>query len=290
MATTDLASPPTTTAGYALGQARGRAYADLCRFRVSRVPCLIVLAAGPGAERRSVAVAGCLLVLASTSMAGACNDLADRESDRANGRTDRPLVSGVLTPRAVTGVVIAGAIAVALAQAGLPQPDGLVVTAMAMVVALASSTEPIALQRRGVLGLLALGFGYFTLPMALVAGVGSLAAVWPLALLGAAVVAHKDVRDEHGDRLAGKRTLVVRHGVRSMSRRAALLGGMGLAGLVATLGVGAWTAPAVLAEGALVLMAVQGHTLRRWTWARLAVVTAATMLALHVGASTITGT
>lgn len=274
------ASRSASPAAFGQGQQLGAAYASLCRFQVARVPCAVAVTAALAAGRPLAAMAAAALVLASCSIACARNDLADLEADRVNERWERPLAAGRLPLSAVGRVTRVAATVIVAAQLALPQPDGLVVTAVAAVIAIASAVEPVALQRRGVLGLLALGLGYFALPVALGGGVGLLASAWPLALLGAAVVGHKDVRDEPGDRATGKATVVVRRGVRSMARRMAILGASGGLALTVTMGPGPWSATAAVTVGALAAMGARGHTPRRWTTAKLGMFATALLVAL----------
>jgi 4-hydroxybenzoate polyprenyltransferase len=289
-----VTAPAASVAGPPIGEAlraryrsdhhRGRSLAELCRLRIARVP-MVVFAAGTVGSAASVAqlVAGVVLIAAACAAAAALNDRADVASDRRNGRTDRPLVSGALDPYDVTSVVRGAALVALVAQAGLPQPTGMVVTAGAAVVGLASAVEPVALQRRGLVGLITLAIGYLVLPIGLAAGLGAAAGALPLALLGAGVLAHKDVRDEAGDRAAGKRTLLVQVGHRRMTAVAAVTSAAGLVGLAVALGAGVWIAPAVWVVGELTMMAIRGHSTRGWRRARLALVVAAVVIGVGIG-------
>lgn len=267
---------------YRSSQQRGQAVAELCRLQISRVPCLVMLATAWAAGTGVVAgMAGVGLIVASCAIGAAMNDRADVVSDQLNGRHDRPLVSGALGPRDV-GFVIAGAAAVVVvAELFLPQPNGLLVAAAASFVAWGSACAPLALQRRGLVGLVALAAGYLVLPILLVIGIDRWGAIMPLALLGAGVLAHKDVRDEVGDRAAGKRTLLVHLGYRRMSWAAVGLGITGVALLVFTIGAGAWVAPAVGVLGGLLALARAGHAPPVWLAARGALVLTAVLVGIH---------
>lgn len=268
---------------YRSAHEKGRALAELCRLQISRVPCAVMTmtALAAGTEARAV-VSGLGTIGASCVVGAALNDRADLTCDRLNRRDDRPLATGALCGRDVWMVVGIASSAIVVAQFGLPQPAGLTVTTVAVFVAWASSCEPLALQRRGLVGLVALAVGYLVLPITLVLGPGRILVLAPLAALGAGVLAHKDVRDEMGDRGAGKRTLLVRVGHRRMALDAALLGLVGLVGLGLTIGPGWWCLPAGTAVVALGLMARRGHVPALWSLARSALVVTAVVVGVHV--------
>ncbi len=268
---------------YVDGRDRGRALGELCRLRNMRVPWLIFVVVGVGAGLGLPAlVAGVVVIGAAGAAAAALNDRADVASDRANGRFDRPLVSGLLSDRDVIGVVVGAGLAALAVQPVLPQPTGLAVTVLALVVGAASACEPVALQRRGLVGLLALGLCYLVLPVALAAGWAPALHAIPLAVVGAGVLAHKDARDERGDRLAGKATLVVRVGSRPMARIAFAATMVGAAGLAATLRLGWWILPALVVAVEMGRMARAGHDPERWMRARVALVALALVVAVGV--------
>jgi 4-hydroxybenzoate polyprenyltransferase len=240
-----------------------------------RVPWSVFVVAGVGVGLGLPAlVVGVVVIGAAGGAPAALNDRADVASDRANGRFDRPLVSGLLSDRDVIGVVVGAGLAALAVQPVLPQPTGLAVTVLALVVGAASACEPVALQRRGLVGLLALGLCYLVLPVALAAGWAPALHAIPLAAVGAGVLAHKDARDERGDRLAGKATLVVRVGSRPMARiafAATMVGVAGLAVSCASAGGScprswwrwrwdAWPGPATIPSGGC------GPGWRWWPW------------------------
>lgn len=274
------ATATATATAYQVGHDRGRAAAALCRIEVSRAPALLAVVAAIIEGWTWPSILGAwLLVTAGCAAGGALNDRADVAGDRVNGRVDRPLVAGTATSAGALAVAVAAVVAMLVAQLLVPQPTGAIVTVVAVALAVASATEPVALQRRGVLGLLALGVSYYVLPATLVAGIGQLPRLLPLALLGAGVVAHKDVPDETGDRAAGKRTLVVRHGRRRMSTIAVGLGVAGIAALAARHGPGWWL---VAASGSVVslllLRSKEDPSPSEWLVARLLALMAAVLL------------
>lgn len=272
---------PDVAVAYRTGQQRGRALAQLCRFEIGRVPSVIAVAGALAAGWKPTSVVAVWLVVAgSCAAAAALNDRADLVADTVNGRDARPLVNGVATIDDVRLVVGAGLAVVAVAQLAIPQPNGVLVSALGAALGVASATEPIALQRRGFAGPAALAVCYFLLPIALVHGAGTLPKLAPFALIGAAVLAHKDVRDEAGDRAAGKRTPVVRYGVRTTAWLAVVLAITGTAILVATTGKGLWLVPAAVVVATLVELARHGMRLKVWLAARLALLATALALAL----------
>lgn len=271
----------------AVGRARGRAVGELCRVSIARVPVLVYLVAGTSRGSGVAQLgAGAIVIFAACALAAALNDWADCESDRVNGRGDRPLVSGLARGSDVAWVVAGAVVALALATAALPRPSGPLVVALALGLGVMSAMEPVALQRRGVVGLVVLGLCYLVLPMALALGGSALVSMAPLALVGAGVLAHKDVRDLRGDRETGKATVVVRVGERAMARLAFGLAVAGVGALGLTIGCGWWMAGAAVAVAALGFMAVVGHRSTSWMVARVALVAAAVALAVQAGSST----
>ena len=239
---------------------RGAALADLVRLHVARLPLGAFLLAGVagGASARHLA-GGVLLILGSYGFAAAYNDLRDVEIDQANGRS-RPLATGVLaTGDARAAMAVCAAVTV-LSQLWLVQPRGLIVTLVAAGISVAYSHDGIALQRRGIWGTAALALNYLVLPVAL-AGVGLRPGV-VVALMagGVGTLLYKDVKDEAGDRLLGKRTPLVRWGLPRMEAVAAILGGLSLVIGSRAVGAGWWTAAQV---GGLVSQAAMVATGRR---------------------------
>ena len=236
--------------------ARGAAFADLLRPYTARLPLVPFLAAGGGLPARHVA-GGTVLILCAYGLAAAYNDLHDVEVDRANGR-NRPLATGVLTAADARAAIVACAAGVLVAQVLLVQPLGLGVTLASAAATLAYSHPRIGLQRRGVLGTGMLAVTYLVLPVLLAGARPPLLVTAALVAGGTATLLYKDVKDEAGDRLLGKRTPLVRWGRRRMDATAAALGSTALGlGLLET-GPGWWTAATVGGLVAHVAAAARG--------------------------------
>jgi len=275
-----VATSPPLAEPFQRAQHRGRAIGELCRAYNARTPIAVLVATtGAASAGGRTMVTGVALILSTYAVAAALNDRADVVSDRVNGRTDRPLVSGAATDRDVRVVLIVAGLVAVVAFAAAPQPTGFVIAAAAAFIAWASACEPLHLQRRGFVGLVELAAGYFVLPIVFATGVAGALAVAPLALVGAGVLAHKDVRDEVGDRASGKQTLLIRVGHRRMTVLAAAATAAGTGALVVTLGVGWWLLPAAAVIAPVAAMAVRGHHPPLWLGARLATV----VLAITVG-------
>lgn len=269
---------------YGAAHRRGAAMARLCRLQISRVPCLVFLVTAVAAGRPPRQLAGgALLICSMTTIGATLNDLADVASDRANGRRDRPLASGALTTADVRHVLVGAVLLTAASQLLLPQPTGALVAIAAGVVGWASACKPVSLQSRGLVGLLVLGLAYLVLPVWLATADPVASRALPLALIGAGALAHKDVRDEHGDRVGGKRTLLVAHGYRTMAAVAVATALLGVLGLVATIGTGAWIVPAALAVAGLAAMAADDHRPSSWLAVRIAVVATACLVGSTLG-------
>lgn len=266
------------------GQRRGSAVAELCRLQITRLPLLVFGSAAFVAGVSMAHLVGGLLLIAGTcAVAAARNDLDHVVTDRCNDRDDRPLVSGVADERDAHLVIVVGTITAVGSVSLLPQPSGLLVAGLALLVGWAYACRPLALQRRGGVGLIVLAAGYLWLPMALAIGTSAAAAL-PVVVLGAGVLAHKDVRDAPGDRAGGKLTLVVRHGVDGMAWRAAVLGALGCIGLAVTLSPGPWTLAAAATVVSLTLLWRIGHRRELWTVARVAVIATAVLVATSLAA------
>jgi 4-hydroxybenzoate polyprenyltransferase len=280
MISTATATPAEVASRFRGSHDRGRAIGELCRMHIARTPAAIVVVGGlaSGAGLRTI-TAGVTLVVSTCAIAAALNDRADVVSDRVNGRSDRPLVSGAATDRDVVAVIIVASIVALLALAALPQPSGLVIAAAACFIAWASACEPLHLQRRGFVGLVALATGYLVLPILLVTGLDRLLIVAPLALIGAGALAHKDVRDELGDRASGKQTFLIRVGARRMTWISALAALAGSGALSVTLGPGWWLVPGAATTATLTTMAVRGHDAPTWMRARVSLVALALSVA-----------
>lgn len=200
-------------------------------LRLVRWPNLVIAGAGVLAggwiALGSFAVPGSLLLAALSGIAlgaagNALNDLFDLPADRRN-RPERPLPAGRVAPRTAVGVSIGAALAGLIAAALVSWTLALVAAA-----ALAGMTaySPV-LKRYGAPGNVA---------VALIAGVplwyGALAVGRPAAGLVPWTLAAwlhlvreivKDVEDEPGDRLAGRRTLPIALGRRRAEITAGVL-------------------------------------------------------------------
>lgn len=260
---------------------KGAAFARLLRPGTIRMPVLVFLAAGLGNSTGTAHVlGGVLLIVAAYGVATIVNDLADVEIDRANGRLDRPLVSGDLTATDARGALFSCAAGVVGAQLLLVQPLGLVVTAAAVAVALTYSSSTIALQSRGLWATAVLAGAYFVLPMLLSGARFDPLLVSAMTAGAMASLLYKDAKDEVGDRALGKRTPLVRRGAAWVDGVATLLGIGGIALGVAASGTGWWTVAAAAALALQLRIAVTGdHTRRPVVHQRLAALVALVLLA-----------
>lgn len=176
-------------------------------------------------QRRSLpsTVAQCGItmgILAWMVASTALNDIADEDIDRVNLVDDarRVLVTGLATRRQLIAISVTMC-GIAIAGASLGGWRAAVIMIGAVGLSAAYSLRPIRLSDRGLLTSLLLPIGYVGVPFLLVAE-SAPATITPLgwwALGGLAVafvgrLALKDFRDVDGDRLFGKRTLLVRHG------------------------------------------------------------------------------
>ena len=150
----------------------------------------------------------------------AVNDLADEAIDRVNVGNDarRILVCGRAT-RAHVGTIALVAAVVAFGAAAMLGWAGVVVVGCGVALAAAYSLPPFRLSSRGTLTSALLPLGYVAVPYLVGAfSAGAHGNQLDLVLLAGMYLgfmgrlALKDFRDEHGDRLYGKRTTLVRHG------------------------------------------------------------------------------
>lgn len=195
---------------------RSQPLARLCRPANIRRSALLLAGSGLvlGAAAGQVALGVTMLVLVY-AVAAIYNDLQDTEIDRANDR-DLPLATGqvsVADARRLLGACLVG---LTLLQLWAIQPAGFLFTVTFLALSWAYSAPRVALERRGLAATVTLAVCYVDLPLTyghLLAG----SRPRPLTLiaaglLGCAALLHKDAKDEHGDRLHGKRTPLVRHG------------------------------------------------------------------------------
>ena len=161
-------------------------------------------------------------ILAWMVASTALNDVADEAIDRVNLVDDarRVLVTGLATRRQLTGIAIAmGCTAVMASMLGGWRP--VIIMTAGLALSAAYSLPPFRLSDRGALTSLLLPVGYAGVPFLLAATAAPATMTsrgwWTLLGLAVALVgrlALKDFRDVDGDRLFGKRTLLVRHGRR----------------------------------------------------------------------------
>ncbi|OMQ14146.1 ubiquinone biosynthesis protein UbiA, partial [Modestobacter sp. VKM Ac-2676] len=138
---------------------------------VTTVAVLLAVAAGVPAGR--TALVG-VAVLAGQAAIGWCNDWLDADRDRAVGRTDKPVVQGVLTPGLLRNATVA-AVAVAV---GTSLALGLV-PGLLLLVLVASGLAYDAGLKRTALSPLPYLTGFGALPAGVVAAApGAPAAPW----------------------------------------------------------------------------------------------------------------
>jgi len=208
-----------------------------------------------------------LSVAGSQVFIGATNDIVDRLRDQVAGRTEKPLVSGHLTPGGAAWIASIG-LAVMLTAAS--RVDSL--TLGLSVSAAASATIYNLFLSRTPLSPIPYLVSFGLLPLWIAAGVAvpldRVAGAVPLAaaFAGAAHLANT-LRDFDGDRATGSRSLAQLLG-RAATQRLALVVSIGVSvgvGVVLIAG-GRATAPA-LALGAIGLVAVaQGAANERRLW------------------------
>lgn len=225
------------------------------------------LAAAEGAARPGVAVAALVGALAIQIGTNLFNDWADYEKG-ADGADrlgpPRAVASGWLSPRAALGAAAVSFGVAALAGAFLVAAAGwpvAVIGAASAAAGVAYTAGPFPLAYRG------LGEVFVVLFFGLVATAGThfvhtgrfeplaLAAGAPLGLLAAAILAVNNLRDRHGDRRAGKRTLAARFGAAFARREYAFLLAGAYAIPAAAWALGAagagWLAPLATAPAAV---------------------------------------
>ncbi len=231
-----------------LGDARMRAVACGAAPAIAAPVGAGPLPPAPAADAL-VAAAALAAALVATHVA---NQIADRESDRANGKLPY-LATGIVTLRAARALLLGSLL---LFASMLPLvPSRLAPLALlALALGLAYAMPPLLLKARAGWDLAANAIGYGGIAFAL--GWGSVAPLEPLAVAVAAapwvlavgaVFASTTVVDAPGDAAAGQRTLAVSLGAPRTRRLALLL-------LVASAAVAAATrAPAPLALAAAAL-------------------------------------
>lgn len=212
---------------------------------------------GPGAAH---VAGGVVLILGAYGLAAAYNDLRDLEIDRANGR-HLPLATGALLPAEAWQAIVGCVVAVTVAQLLLRQPLGVAVTVTAVLLSVAYSHPAAAVERRGAWATASLAVSYLGLPLALAGDLPPMAPVGAILAAGGAMLLYKDVKDETGDRLLGKRTPLVRWGVARMDMAASGLLIVAVALSWVSVGPG-WST--LVLGGAVVAQRYMAATGRRW--------------------------
>lgn len=170
------------------------------------------------------ALGGVVLLALWYAHAVAINDLSDVDTDAINlgGARDRPLInkSASVTRLRIVAGILAGVVIIL----GLILSPWLgLAAAIMLLLNLAYSLPPIRLSGRGVAAQLLLPIGYVLFPAIIVWGIAGHPQVSWRGVLGVAGLYLllcgrlflKDVRDLEGDRQTGKRTFLVRHGLRA---------------------------------------------------------------------------
>ncbi|MGY1855082.1 UbiA family prenyltransferase [Modestobacter sp. SYSU DS0290] len=256
---------------------------------VTTVAVLLALAAGvPAGRTVLVGVA----VLAGQASIGWCNDWLDADRDRAVGRTDKPVVQGLLTPALLgraTFVAVAVAIGTSLALGVVP--------GLLLLVLVASGLAYDAGLKRTALSPLPYLTGFGALPAGVVAAApGAPAAPWWLVAAGAALggAAHvANVAPDVDDDLAtGVRGLPHRVGpVPSAIAGALLLGAaslllvLGPAGPPSALG---WLACVVAAPAVVVAAMAGSPRARRLAFPAVMLLTVLDVVLLLAGGAALT--
>ena len=155
----------------------------------------------------------------------AMNDIADEEVDRLNlihqrQAADRPIVNQTSSSRQVARIAIVTSLMTIIAGVAIAPWLGGAALLMVLLNA-AYSLPPLQISKRGGLAQLLLPLMYVLYPFAIALAVSGQNAGWSywlmavgLYLLFVGRLFLKDIRDEVGDRRVGKRTYLVRHGLR----------------------------------------------------------------------------
>ncbi|MCZ2818958.1 UbiA family prenyltransferase [Modestobacter sp. VKM Ac-2977] len=274
---------------FAIAAAMARATHFEPTLAVTTVAVLLAVAADVPAGRTGlVGVA----VLAGQAAIGWCNDWLDADRDLAVGRTDKPVVQGLLTPallRRATALAVAVAVVTSLALGVVP--------GLLLLVLVASGLAYDAGLKRTALSPLPYLTGFGALPAGVVAAApGGPGAPWWLIAAGAALggAAHvANVAPDVDDDLAtGVRGLPHRVGaVPSAVAGAVLLGGatlllvLGPPGPPGTLG---WLACALAAPAVVVAALAGSPRARRLAFPAVLLLTVLDVALLLAGGAAIT--
>ncbi|MGY5883732.1 UbiA family prenyltransferase [Modestobacter lacusdianchii] len=256
---------------------------------VTAVAVLLAVAAGVTPGR--TALVG-VAVLAGQASIGWCNDWLDADRDRAVGRTDKPVVRGLVSPallRNATAVAVAVAVLTSLALGVVP--------GLLLLVLVASGLAYDAGLKRTALSPLPYLTGFGALPAGVVAAApGAPLAPWWLVAAGAALggAAHvANVAPDVADDLAtGVRGLPHRVGAVPSAVAGALL--LGAATLLLVLGPAGAPSPAgwiacVVAAPAVVVAAMAGDPrARRLAFPAVLLLTVLDVLLLLAGGAALT--
>lgn len=169
-----------------------------------------------------------LVLVASTSSyisAVSFNDLSDREVDSINLSkdqlsADRPLINGTVSQVSAWYIAVISSVICVIA-CGLLQLWLFVVACVMILLNVCYSMPPIRIAKRGALAQYLLPIMYVLFPATLALAIASTLTVtflWVVSGLYIIFVARlflKDLRDEKGDRATGKRTYLVRHGLKN---------------------------------------------------------------------------
>ncbi|TDO89717.1 UbiA family prenyltransferase [Enemella evansiae] len=232
-----------------------RTAADLLRQLIRPSTAVLILAQGgfllslfaPTRVAVLPMAAAILALLCWYAHAVAVNDLTDLDTDRINfadhpQADQRPLVNGTTTRRqliAVTIVLAAGLTALT----ALVSPWLLLALPPMLALNHGYSVRPVRLTGRGGIAQAVLPVGYVLVPATYawaLAGfprpsVAALVTIAGLYAMFAGRLMLKDLRDVRGDETVGKRTFVLRHGLRTTLLVSAALLGVGLLVMLAGL-------------------------------------------------------
>lgn len=188
-------------------------------------------------------VLGALALVLVYVSATCINDLADWEIDAVNlqGHADRPLITGEGSRRDLI-VLLTGTTAVAIGLATLISPIVLAAVIAGLILNALYSLPPVQVSHRALLTPFYLALCYVLVPYTVGYGIaahgGSVSFNWQylvvLYFLFLARICLKDFRDRKGDALAGKPTLILIYGKKTvcgLSAGSVLVGGLGLIAL-----------------------------------------------------------
>ena len=190
------------------------------------------------------AFVGGLVILFSYMNAASINDISDQDTDKINLRTaqqkgNRPLLNKTATSRQVWWVVIVSSLGVLAGSCYVSMWLGVVGGVMLILNAI-YSLPPIRVSGRGMLAQVLLPIMYVMFPSLVAVAVADVALDNTTVLLIIGLYAMfvgrlflKDVRDEKGDAATGKRTYLVRHGLRKTMIQSGLWIAFGMAASIA---------------------------------------------------------